>query len=195
MRRLVLPIVILAVGVVSAAAQAPVPVPRPFPGAPTPPATSGPAPATAAPAPATTAIAGSPQPANSPVIAPEPAAQPSPDLPGVPAPYPTAEYLESFDAGSQQQYVLYGTDAPFAEVVTYYRTLLKTGGREIYRTPGVYQFDLGRFDDNRMAFPPSIVVKDYAGGTSPGYLHVSGTEEKRFRTIIQIVPPPPATAR
>ena len=52
------------------------------------------------------------------------------------------------------------------------------------------QFDLGRFQDN-MAYPPSIVVKDYFSENSPGYLFVSGTSEKRYRTIIQIVPPGP----
>jgi hypothetical protein len=107
----------------------------------------------------------------------------------VPPVYPTAEYLEDVDAGGGQRYYLYGTDAAFAEIVSYYRTVLKNGGREIYRIPAVHQFDLGRFDDNRMVYPPSVVIKDYAGGTTPGYLHVAGTTEKRFRTIIQIVPP------
>ena len=50
------------------------------------------------------------------------------------------------------------------------------------------QFDLGRFDDDTMAFPPSVVVKDYTWNNSPGYLHVAGTTEKRYQTIIQIVP-------
>ena len=112
-----------------------------------------------------------------------------PQLPGVPPVYPTSEYLDAIDAGSGQRYYLYGVDVPFADIVAYYRTVMKNGGREIYRTPGVHQFDLGRFNDARMAYPPSVVVKDYAGGSTPGYLHVAGTTEKRFRTIIQIVPP------
>jgi hypothetical protein len=112
-----------------------------------------------------------------------------PELPGVPPVYPTAEYLESLDAGSGQRYYLFGTDVPFDDIVAYYRTVLRNGGREIYRVPGVHQFELGRFDDDRMAYPPSIVVKDYAGDSTPGYLHVDGTTEKRFRTIIQVVPP------
>jgi hypothetical protein len=73
--------------------------------------------------------------------------------------------------------------------------VLDTGGREIYREPAMRQFDLGRFDDNRMAYPPSIVVKDYAWNGSPGYLHVAGTTETRYRTIIQVVPPDPAAPR
>lgn len=103
--------------------------------------------------------------------------------------YPTADYLDAIDAGSGQTYYLYGAEAPFEDIVGYYRTLLRNGGREIYRTPGVHQFELGRFDDNRMAYPPSVVIKDYGGGDTPGYLFVRGTEERRYRTIIQIVPP------
>lgn len=166
------------------------PVPRPFPGAPAPPPPSSPtspAPKPAQPQPQTPAGGTTTQPA-APASQPTPAPT-APSLPGVPPIYPTAQYLESIDAGSGQRYYLYGADAPFSDVVSYYRTVLKTGGREIYRTPGVQQFDLGRFDDGRMVYPPSVVIKDYAGGSSPGYLHVSGVTEKRFRTIIQIVPP------
>ena len=107
--------------------------------------------------------------------------------------YPSAEYIGSFDAGQGQRYYLYGTTAQYAEIVTYYRTLMKNGGREIYRAPAMQQFDLGRFDENRMAYPPSVVVKDHTWNNSPGYLHVEGTTEKRFPTVIQIVPPAPAT--
>lgn len=171
------------------------PVPRPFPGAPAPPApappsTSSPTTPAPKPAPPQTPAAGAatPPPSASPA-APTASASTGPALPGVPAIYPTAQYLESIDAGSGQRYHLYGADAPFADVVSYYRTVLKNGGREIYRTPGTHQFDLGRFDEGKMAYPPSVVVKDYSGGSSPGYLHVSGVTEKRFRTIIQIVPP------
>jgi hypothetical protein len=40
-----------------------------------------------------------------------------------------------------------------------------------------------------MAFPPSVVVKDYTWNGGQGFLAVSGTTERRYRTIIQIVPP------
>ena len=163
----------------TSSAQSGVPVPRPFPGAPAPPASSNPPPATPEPP---VAAQTPPTPAPAPVAA-------GPELPGVPPIYPTAEYLDAIDAGSGQRYYLYGTDAPFAEIVSYYRTVMRNGGREIYRTPGIHQFDLGRFNDDRMVYPPSVVIKDYAGGTTPGYLHVAGTGEKRYRTIIQIVPP------
>ena len=52
----------------------------------------------------------------------------------------------------------------------------------------MHQFDLGRYQEESMAYPPSVVVKDYAWNESPGYLVVKGTTEKRFKTIIQIVP-------
>jgi len=170
------------------------PVPRPFPGAPTPPAPapqSPSSPTTPAPKPAppsSSAGPAAPPPSAAPA-APTAAAAAGPALPGVPAIYPAAQYLESVDAGSGQSYYLYGADATFVDVVSYYRTVLKNGGREIYRTPGTHQFDLGRFDEGKMVYPPSVVIKDYSGGSSPGYLHVSGVTEKRFRTIIQIVPP------
>ena len=109
--------------------------------------------------------------------------------------YPTADFLEEFDAGRGQKYLLYGTDAPFETIVTFYRQVLKTGGRELYRAPAMQQFDLGRFQDDRMAYPPSVVVKDYATGEPTGYLFVNGVTEKRYRTVIQIVPPPPPGAR
>src|SRR5690606_29320046 len=67
----------------------------------------------------------------------------NPELPGVPI-YPTAEFLEAIDAGSGQRYYLYGTQTPYADIVGYYRTVLRSGGREIYRSPGVHQFELGR---------------------------------------------------
>ncbi len=40
-----------------------------------------------------------------------------------------------------------------------------------------------------MAYPPSVVVKDYTWNGSAGYLAVKGTTSKRYKTIIQVVPP------
>lgn len=107
---------------------------------------------------------------------------------GVPL-YPTAVFLEILDAGrGGQQYHLFGTDVPFADIVNYYKTTLKNGGRSIFQAPAMHQFDLGRFQEQTMAYPPSVVVKDYMWNGSDGYLHVDGTTMRRFRTIIQIVP-------
>lgn len=103
--------------------------------------------------------------------------------------YPAAVFLETIDAGKGgQQYHLYGTDAPYADIVNYFKTTLKQGGRTIFQAPAMHQFELGRFQDDTMAYPPSIVVKDYTWNGSEGYLHAAGTTQKRYRTIIQVVP-------
>jgi hypothetical protein len=179
------------VGAVSAQSQQPVPQPFPGAGGPQAPATRPPTPPNTGSTPATT-----PRPA--PTAAPPAAAAPStPQPPGqaqgvgaIPM-YPTAEYLETIDAGAGQRYVIYGANVPFLDLVAYYKTTLKNGGRELFKTPGMHQFDLGRFQEDRMTYPPSIVVKDYTWNNSPGYLFVSGTTEKRYRTIIQVVAPGP----
>ena len=102
--------------------------------------------------------------------------------------YPSAEFIAGYDAGQGQHYYLYGTDMPYEDIVAYYRTVLRNGGRELFREPPTRQFDLGRYQEDSMAYPPSVVVKDYTWNGAPGYLAVSGTTEKRYRTIIQIVP-------
>jgi hypothetical protein len=159
-------------------AQAPAaPRPSPFPGS-TPPRQGEQQPPTAAPPAAATA-----QPL--PPIEPPRGGQ-APE--GTPV-YPSAEFIDSYDAGFGQRYYLYGTNAPYSDVVVYYRNTLKNGGREIYKAPAMQQFDLGRFQENSMAYPPSVVVKDYTWNGSAGYLAASGSTEKRFRTVIQIVPP------
>lgn len=176
---------LLATGVFTAAvgAQNPPPqtpplVPKPFPqpGQPNQPATTG-----------KTPVPGSTTPAQA---APR-ADVPGDALTGTPV-YPSAEFLESLDAGrGGQRFYLFGTTAAFADVVTYYKQQLRNGGRELFKAPAMQQFDLGKFYEDTMAFPPSVVVKDYTWNGSPGYLHISGTVERRFPTLIQIVPPGP----
>ena len=117
----------------------------------------------------------------------KPNAPPAQALAGAPV-YPGADFLETFDAGRGQKYFIYGTNTPYLDIINYYRQQLGGGGRELFRAPPMQQFDLGRFDEQTMAFPPSVVVKDYAWNGSPGYLFIAGTTEKRYRTIIQIVP-------
>jgi len=137
-----------------------------------------------------------PEPAAPAARPPAPAAtQPPIDTPrgdrapeGTPV-YPSAEFIDSYDAGSGQRYYLYGTNAPYADVVGYYKNTLKNGGRELYKTPPMQQFDLGKFQEDSMAYPPSVVVKDYTWNGSAGYLTAAGSTEKRYRTVIQIVPP------
>ena len=104
--------------------------------------------------------------------------------------YPAAQFLEVIDAGKGQQFHLYGTDASFTDIVNYYKTALKNGGRVLFQGPLMHQFDLGRYQEDTMAYPPSVVIKDYTWNGSEGYLHVTGATSKRYKTIIQIVPAP-----
>ncbi|MGH9408296.1 MAG: hypothetical protein ACRD1V_02450 [Vicinamibacterales bacterium] len=106
--------------------------------------------------------------------------------------YPGAEFLASYDAGKGQRYYLFGTNANFDVIVTYYRTLLKEKGDLVYDQPAVQEFDIGKYREDTMVFPPSVTVKDYTTPGSPGYLHVTpGKPPQRFKTIIQIVPAAP----
>jgi hypothetical protein len=157
----------------------PPPVPRPFPGSAPPPAQATPPGQTVVP------------PAES---APPQLGAPSEATLGVKS-YPGAEFLESFNAGGGQRLYLFGMNATYAEVVAFYKGELRTNGKELFKTPAMQQFDLDKFVEEKMAYPPSVVVKDYtwaglSGGLKDGYLFIDGTAEKRFKTIVQIVPAP-----
>ena len=103
--------------------------------------------------------------------------------------YPGAEFVASYDAGRGQRYYLFGTNASFLDIVNYYRNTLKQKGELIYEEPPIHEFDIGRFREETMAFPPSVTVKDYTWGGSAGYLNPKrGATPARFKTIIQIVP-------
>ncbi len=104
--------------------------------------------------------------------------------------YPGAQFLTSFDAGAGQRYFLFGTNATFADIVNYYKTVLKQRGTLVFDAPPIHTFEVGRFREETMAFPPGVTVKDYTWNGSPGYLHVQRAVGTRYRTIIQIVPPP-----
>jgi hypothetical protein len=105
--------------------------------------------------------------------------------------YPGAQFIASYDAGRGQRYYLFGTTTDFAQIVAYYKSVLKQKGELVYDEPPVHMFDTGRFREETMAFPPSVTVKDYTWGGSQGYLNPKrGAQPQRFPTIIQIVPPP-----
>jgi hypothetical protein len=56
-------------------------------------------------------------------------------------------------------------------------------------------FEVGRFREETMAFPPGVTVKDWTWGGSQGYPNPKlGGQPARFPTIIMIVPPPSGTA-
>ena len=103
--------------------------------------------------------------------------------------YPGSQFIASYDAGRGQRFYLYGTSGSFVAVVTYYRQLLKQRGELVFEAPATQQFDLGKFREETMAFPPSVTVKDYQSQISQGYPNPkAGGEPARFPTIIQIVP-------
>ena len=105
--------------------------------------------------------------------------------------YPTAQFIDSYDAGRQQRYYLFGTTAPYTALIAYYQTLLDERGDQIFNEPPTYMFELGRFSNDTMAFPPGVTIKDWTWN-SEGYPNPTpGAEPARFPSIIMIVPPPP----
>lgn len=132
--------------------------------------------------------------AQLPAAAPDPAA-PSEAALGMPL-HPSAQFIASYDAGRSQRYYIFGTAAPYADVVTFYRTALKERGDQVFTQPATHVFEVGRFRDETMAFPPSITIKDWTSGGSAGYPNPRPQgQPQRFPTVIMIVPAPPAPAR
>jgi hypothetical protein len=110
--------------------------------------------------------------------------------------FPSAQFLASYDAGRSQRYYVYGATAPFADIVNYYRTQLDEKGNLVFREPPTHMFEIGRFREETMAFPPGVTVKDWTWGGSQGYPNPKGAagQPPRFPSIIMIVPPQPAAA-
>jgi hypothetical protein len=165
--------------VTSALAQTPQPFPRggapPPPVQPAAPRAPGPAPAPQAAAPSTA----------------DPAT-PSEATIGFPL-YPSAQFIASYDAGRGQRYYIFGTTASFNDLVTYYRTQLKEKGNLVFEEPPTHMFEIGRFNNDTMAFPPGVTIKDWTSGGSKGYPNPKpGAQPARFPSIIMIVPGLPA---
>jgi len=154
-----------------ALAQQPVPRPFPVPGA--------------APAQQTQPPPASPQ------AAPRPApaeAAPTEAMLGVPI-FPGAQFIASYDAGRGQRFYLFGSTAQFVDLVTHYRKALKQRGELIFEAPATHEFDVGRFREETMAFPPGVTIKDFQSALSEGYPNPKpGGQPSHFRSIIQIVP-------
>jgi hypothetical protein len=155
------------------------------------------------PAPAPFPKAGSqpPRPGSQPTVLPAPPPDAPPVSPpaadrgpsevtlGVPV-YPGAQFLTSYDAGRGQRFFVYGTAASFVEVVAFYRTALKQRGELVFDAPATHEFDVGRFREETMAFPPGVTVKEFQSQISQGYPNPKpGGQPARFPTVIQIVPP------
>jgi hypothetical protein len=166
--------------------------PQPFPKASAPPAapatTTAPPPSAQQPARTTPP----PPPAAGPATtaAPGTEAAPTAQTLGLPLP-PGAQFLASYDAGQGQRYFLYGSASSYTEVLTFYRNALKQRGDVVFEEPATQIFEVGRFKEDTMAFPPSVVVKDYMWGNIGGYVNPKpGAQPARFPTVIQIVPVP-----
>jgi hypothetical protein len=180
---------VLLTTLLGAASSAQTPQPFPRPNDPAKPPSSGPPSGTRPPdtqglkvLPPTPPGAAAPQPAPS---------DPTEQTLGMPI-YPGARFIASYDAGRGQRYYLFGATTEFAQIVGYYRTTLKQRGELVFEVPPIHMFEVGRFREETMAFPPGVTVKDYS---PEGYLSPRpGAAPDRFRTIIQIVPTPPATA-
>ncbi len=161
---------------VTAWAQTPAPFPRP-----------GQAPVVRSPT--------TPDPAPRTTPAPQSAGDPNEATLGVPI-YPSAQFIASYEAGQGQRYYLFGSETDFTQIVTYYKTMLKQKGELVFDEPPVHQFDIGKFREETMAFPPSVTVKDYTWAGGLGYLNPKrGATPARFKTIIQIVPVPPGAPK
>ena len=163
----------LATGQQPGSSPPPQPFPRPQPARPGGQPTVQPAPPPDAPA--------------APAVKP-PEAGPTEAMLGVPI-YPGAQYLTSYDAGRGQRFYLYGASASFLDIVTFYRTVLKQRGELVFDAPATHQFDVGRFREETMAFPPGVTVKEFQSEISQGYPNPKpGGQPARFPTVIQIVP-------
>ncbi len=165
--------------VMGTVASGQIPTPQPFPRPSTAPPPGASAPAPEAPPPA--------QPARLPA---DPNAPTEATL-GFPI-YPTAQFIASYDAGRAQRYYIFGTTAPFANLVSYYRTLLGERGNQVFEEPPTHMFEVGQFRNETMAFPPGVTIKDWTWGGASGYPNPKpGAEPARFPSIIMIVPAPP----
>ena len=158
-------------------------VPQPFPGRQNPPRPSAPPPQTAAPVPPP------PKPA-APAVTPPADNVPSEAMLGFPI-YPNAQFIASYDAGRGQRYYIFGSELRFPDLVKYYQSALKNRGTLVFDAPATHVFEIGRFREETMAFPPGVTIKDYTWNGSPGFLNPKkNTQPSRFPSIIQIVPPP-----
>jgi hypothetical protein len=180
--------VLMALAVAALTLQPPVPQPFPQPsGTPQAPSSQPGGQPAAPPRPPTP-----PAPAQ-PGRSPQPAAagEPTAETLGVPI-YPGAQFIASYDAGRGQRYYLFGTTASYTDLVSYYRTVLKEKGDEVFDVPATYEFDIGKYREDTMAFPPSVTIKDYQTQVSQGYPNPKpGGQPARFPSVIQIVPVPP----
>jgi hypothetical protein len=181
-----LSMMLTAASATAALAQTPQPFPKPGSATTTTTAsTKGTQPPAAPAAPASTA----PTPAT-PTAAAANEPPPTEATLGLPLP-PGAQFLASYDAGQGQRYYIFGAATSYADVLAFYRNALKQRGDVVFEEPATQIFEVGRYREDSMAFPPSVTVKDYGWGNIGGYLNPKpGGQPARFPTVIQIVPIP-----
>ena len=173
---------VVSAAVVAGWLQVSAQVPQPFPGRQNLPRPAPPPPTTAPAPPKPDAAAAAP---DSPADG-----APSEATLGFPV-YPSAQFITSYDAGRGQRYYLFGSEMPFAALVKYYQSALKTRGTLVFDAPATHVFEIGRFREEAMAFPPGVTIKDYTWNGSAGYLNPKKNgQPERFPSIIQIVPAP-----
>ena len=83
--------------------------------------------------------------------------------------FPGAQFIASYDAGRGQRYYIFGSPATFVDLVAYYRTVLKQKGELVYEMPATHEFDVGKYREETMAFPPGVTIKDFQSDISQGY--------------------------
>jgi hypothetical protein len=103
--------------------------------------------------------------------------------------YPGAQFISSYDAGRGQRYYVFGSTATFNDLVGYYRNVLRQKGELVFEVPATHQFDVGRFREETMAFPPGVTIKDFESTVSQGYPNPKpGGQPLWFPTVLQFVP-------
>ena len=145
--------------------------------------------------------AGAPARAGRRAPAPAPAAPVDPGAPteatlGFPI-YPTAQFIASYDAGRGAALLHLRRDGAVRRPrrSTTGRQL-KERGNQVFEEPPTHMFEVGRFRDETMAFPPGVTIKDWTWGGSSGYPNPKPSgQPARFPTIIMIVPAPPGAPR
>src|SRR6185503_12725858 len=164
---------VFAASTAGALAQTPQPFPRP--GEQSKPQPSSPAPPTAKPADTQGLKVLPPDPSAA--AAQAPPGEPTEQTLGLPI-YPGSRFIGSYDAGRGQRYYLFGINTDFAQIVAFYRTTLKQRGELVFEVPAIHMFEVGRFREETMAFPPGVTVKDYS---PEGYVSFKSKTPERFR--------------
>src|SRR5437899_7148893 len=123
-------------------------------------------------------------PPATPPAATSPTAEKSPtdQMLGIPI-YPGAQFISSYDAGRGQRFYIFGSAASFVDLVTFYRTTLKQKGELVFEVPATHEFDVGKYREETMAFPPGVTIKDFQSAVSQGYPNPKpGGQPPRFPT-------------